>query len=440
MPEASSFERAYNNINLKSDIYIVGASTNLNLIPDLKYTQEINFIRYNMATEIELGHYYKYFDFETDYYSNFLFIGKNNKVIGKLDYSATQEELENMFNLTLASFEGIHKRKLIENTILTGETVSFDLSDYIYIEDGKSAQFSISGNSNPLAVTGNIGNGKLNLIKGEYTGSSKMTVQVKVPEKEIYFNMDFYVFSALGESEDFEYDLLTESNLPWDNDREEWIIAEDFSFTGNYSIRSGDIVDKLSTTLSLTINLENPDFISFAYRTSSEVGGDTLSFHVDNTLMNFSDPVSLWSGYNDWRVVTYNLRPGEHILKWTYSKNDFGSVGDDCVWLDAVVLPVNSVVGSGIENDKLPSSLDISNYPNPFNPDTTIDFSLNRASNVILSIYDMNGQIVEKIHEGFTQAGNYSHNFNGDNISSGIYYAVIKTENQQKVSKMILVK
>ncbi|MDA3839368.1 MAG: T9SS type A sorting domain-containing protein [Candidatus Delongbacteria bacterium] len=438
MPEASTFEKAYKNIDLNTDIYLVGASTNLNLIPDLKYTQEINFISYNMATEIELGHYQKYFEFETDYYSNFLFIGKNNKIIGKLGNAATQEEMENMFNLTLSSFEGIYQRESINNIILQDDVTLIDLNDYFYVEDGKNINFEIISNSNQLAVSGSSNNWELELLKGDYTGNSKLTLQIKVPDKEIAYTMDFYVFNSNGENEDFEYDKLTESTISWENDREPWLLTNETSFTGDQSIRSGYIVDHLSSSLSLTMNVAERDYISFAYKTSSEQDNDFLGFYINDVLMNYQD-LPLWSGLNDWRSVTYNLRPGIQTFTWTYSKNDFGSIGDDCVWMDALVLPASGIE-MDIENNELPSSIALSNYPNPFNPTTTINFSLNKSSIMELNIYDMTGSLVDKLHNGFTNAGKHSYEFNGNNLSSGIYYAVLKTEEQQKISKMILVK
>ena len=439
MPEASFFEKAYNNIPLNSQIYTVGTDTNINTPMYLKLIQDASYISYNMATEEELGHYSQYFNFKTEDYSNFLFIGKNNKVIGKLDYLSTQEQMENMFNLTLASFEGIFERDLFENIILYDDVTLFNFDDYFYIEEGKKLNFEIISNSNPIAISSTINNRILELHKEDYTGNSKIIIQVKVPEKDIAFNIEFYAFSSIGESEDFEYDIFTESIIPWENDREAWFLTDESSFVGDLSIRSGAITDDRETSLSLTMNIASQDYISFAYKTSSENDNDLLSFYVDSVLMNYQDASSLWSGINDWRVVTYNLRPGIRTFTWTYSKNYIGYSGDDCVWLDAIVLPA-SAVEADIENKLLPNSLTLTNYPNPFNPSTTINFSLDRSSIVELNVYDINGSLVDKLHSGFTNVGKYSFDFNGKNLSSGIYYAVLKTQDQQKISKMILVK
>ena len=439
MPEASLFERAYKNVPNNSNIYIVSAATNTNLDSDLKDVQDINFIDYNMATQDELGHYYQYFNFEDEYYSNFLFIGKNNKIIGKLDYNATQEEMQELFNLTLASFEGIHKKQSIPNIILHDNVTSFDLNDYLYIEDGKDVELEIISNSNTLAITGIVRNRTLELYKEDYTGSSLIIVQVKVPEKNIAFNMNFYAFNSIGISDNFEYPDITESLIPWENDTNKWFITDETSFVGTHSIRSGFITDSMETSLTLTLNVTSQDFISFAYKTSSESDHDILSFYVDSTLVNDQDTSSLWSGSNDWRVVTYNLRPGIRTFTWTYSKNYLGSISDDCVWLDAIVLPA-SAVETTVENMKLPTSLALSNYPNPFNPTTKIEFHLSNSQDIKLNVFDIQGRLVETLFKGYIEQGYQSFTFDAKHLSNGIYYAVLQTVNQQNITKMILLK
>lgn len=62
------------------------------------------------------------------------------------------------------------------------------------------------------------------------------------------------------------------------------------------------------------------------------------------------------------------------------------------------------------------------NYPNPFNPSTTIYFNIPSTSDVKLIIYDILGREVAKIVNGIKYAGNYSIQFNGIHLSSGIYF------------------
>ncbi|MBS1517951.1 MAG: T9SS type A sorting domain-containing protein, partial [Bacteroidetes bacterium] len=80
------------------------------------------------------------------------------------------------------------------------------------------------------------------------------------------------------------------------------------------------------------------------------------------------------------------------------------------------------------------------NYPNPFNPSTKIDFSLPKDGNVNVSVYDNSGKLVSVITNGFRTAGYYTVDFNGSNLSSGIYFYRIEYSGISKVLKMSLIK
>lgn len=95
-----------------------------------------------------------------------------------------------------------------------------------------------------------------------------------------------------------------------------------------------------------------------------------------------------------------------------------------------------------IENNGIiPSEFIISpNYPNPFNPSTTVIFSVPHLSNVRISIYDITGKEIAELENKQFQAGNYKIQWNASNISSGIYFFVFESEQITKVKKMILQK
>ena len=79
-------------------------------------------------------------------------------------------------------------------------------------------------------------------------------------------------------------------------------------------------------------------------------------------------------------------------------------------------------------------------YPNPFNPVTHIPFSLPKAANVKIEIYNLLGQQVATLLDDRKQAGYHSVSFNGSNLSSGIYLYRIQAGEFQQVRKMLLVK
>ena len=78
--------------------------------------------------------------------------------------------------------------------------------------------------------------------------------------------------------------------------------------------------------------------------------------------------------------------------------------------------------------------------PNPFNPTTTIDFSLPRESRVSLHVYDVAGRDVATLIEGVRPAGGQRAVFDGNGLGSGVYMAVLRAGDVHLVQRMLLVK
>jgi hypothetical protein len=80
------------------------------------------------------------------------------------------------------------------------------------------------------------------------------------------------------------------------------------------------------------------------------------------------------------------------------------------------------------------------NYPNPFNPATTIIFSVPKTSFITIKIYDILGREIKTLVNEEKSAGNYSVQFTGSNLSSGIYFYRLQSGNYSQTKKLILLK
>jgi len=78
------------------------------------------------------------------------------------------------------------------------------------------------------------------------------------------------------------------------------------------------------------------------------------------------------------------------------------------------------------------------NFPNPFNPSTTINYALNQSGIVTLKVYNLLGQEVRTLVNGFQNAGSYHATFNAQGLSSGIYFYRLQSQNSIQTRKMIL--
>ncbi len=80
------------------------------------------------------------------------------------------------------------------------------------------------------------------------------------------------------------------------------------------------------------------------------------------------------------------------------------------------------------------------NYPNPFNPKTTISFDLSESGLVSLKVYNRSGQLVKTLVNEFREAGKYSVDWVGMDIPSGVYFYRLSTKNYNKTMKAIIIK
>ena len=108
-------------------------------------------------------------------------------------------------------------------------------------------------------------------------------------------------------------------------------------------------------------------------------------------------------------------------------------------WSRLHMSPVTSV--KEIVGTEIPSSYGLSqNYPNPFNPTAKINFTIPKAGNVDLRVYNILGQQVAHLVNGFKNAGSYTVSWNASNLSSGIYIYSLEAGNFVISKKMALLK
>jgi len=82
----------------------------------------------------------------------------------------------------------------------------------------------------------------------------------------------------------------------------------------------------------------------------------------------------------------------------------------------------------------------LQNYPNPFNPSTTIRYGLPNRSRVTLAVSNTLGQQVLQLVNGEMEAGFHEVRFNGDGLSSGLYFYRMQAGSYVETKKLILTK
>jgi hypothetical protein len=110
-------------------------------------------------------------------------------------------------------------------------------------------------------------------------------------------------------------------------------------------------------------------------------------------------------------------------------------------WLWASLAGWNPLADVPEYNDAIPSGFILEqNYPNPFNPTTNIEFRIQRTEFSSLKIYDILGNEIAAMVEEYKTPGTYEIEFDGSELSSGIYFYKLKAGNFSDSKKMILLK
>lgn len=136
-----------------------------------------------------------------------------------------------------------------------------------------------------------------------------------------------------------------------------------------------------------------------------------------------------------------NLQNGTYYVSVQTIDNSYiGSAFSDEITFEIT----NGIVSN--DSDVVPMITRLNkNYPNPFNPETTISFDLNKNQKVKLEIYNIKGQKVKTLCNDNLQAGNHKYIWNGTDqnnrkVASGVYFAKMTSVSLSKTQKMILMK
>jgi agmatine/peptidylarginine deiminase len=177
-------------------------------------------------------------------------------------------------------------------------------------------------------------------------------------------------------------------------------------------------------------------------QTSSGVQQADLYWSTD-TSIGFNSIPMFSSGHDTFYADIPGQSPGSIIYYFISVKSNLRKT---------MMRPITAPAGSYQFPISLPTPLDSPiqhfipeivihpNYPNPFNPSTTIEFSLNFAAQVELGIYNSLGEKVTTLHKGRLRAGIHRFTWHAKNLGSGIYFYKITTQNFRKINKVMLLK
>lgn len=196
---------------------------------------------------------------------------------------------------------------------------------------------------------------------------------------------------------------------------------------------------------SLVIQIPNKPELNFPVSGMSLIS-DTVSFNwfsssplvtsyrfqlAEDSL--FTSPID--TIISDTSLALYNLESNKKFYWRVKANNQLG-------WSEYSNVETFSINLTSIDNDfDLIQNYSLSpNYPNPFNPTTTISYQLPKTGNVNIKVFDILGREVATLINEEKPAGSYNVEFNGSGLASGIYFYQIKSGEFIQTMKMILLK
>ncbi|MBI5060516.1 T9SS type A sorting domain-containing protein [candidate division KSB1 bacterium] len=143
--------------------------------------------------------------------------------------------------------------------------------------------------------------------------------------------------------------------------------------------------------------------------------------------------VSLTGQQFQWTVPQHLVSSSEYQVRVQSTSNpSFVSISQTFQLQQTVDVP-NEAAGGVPDEYSLEQ-----NFPNPFNPSTTIRFGVPMASEVIIEVFDVLGRKVETLRNGLVQPGVYSVVWNCSTCSSGLYFVQMQTRDKVALKKMLL--
>ncbi|MBN2281114.1 MAG: glycoside hydrolase family 3 C-terminal domain-containing protein [Candidatus Marinimicrobia bacterium] len=221
--------------------------------------------------------------------------------------------------------------------------------------------------------------------------------------------------------------------IPGKIEAEDWSQMEGVQTEGTTDIGGGVNVGWIDNNdwINYHCYVENSGTYKLNFRVAAQSNTGRLKFIVDGyEKFNLDLPVT--GGWQSWRTIshTVNLEEGEQTF-WIFAERG----GWNLNWIDF------ALIETGIEDNVAVNNYQLeNNYPNPFNPETTICYFIPQKSMVKLTVYDLTGKMVKPLVTKEQPAGHYTVNFNGDGLSSGIYFYRLETENFYQTKQMVLVR
>ena len=235
---------------------------------------------------------------------------------------------------------------------------------------------------------------------------------------------------------------------------EPWGLDNNYAYIGENSLCTAPGANYPSNmkgyaTFLETIDLTNAYNASFTFRTRHRLEKDFDFCYLQMSLNgNTWYPMDTFTGIqDDWILKEYKLNSylAQKVQIRLFFRSDIMNT-DEGFYIDDLRAYVSTPVESSVHKNQVkPLITQLRNYPNPFNAETFINFSISEPQIIELDVYNVMGQKVRSLAKEELSSGEHTIVWDGRNekgiiVGNGIYLYRLKTNNQSTSKRMILLK
>lgn len=282
-------------------------------------------------------------------------------------------------------------------------------------------------------ATGNIFTANSITFAFNNDGAANHGLEMAIPFSELGANssMSIQVFAFVVSSTGYFSDVTVPGNLTPGNLGNN----PDFSTLAGGPFHS-DPPSSLPVELTSFSATSNAGYIQLNWATASE---------INNSGFEIQRSININNENNTWSSIGFVKGHGTTNETSNYTFNDnIQNVNTKTISYRLKQMDFNgsfTISKSITVSNIIPTSMKLQqNYPNPFNPTTKISYSIPKSEFVSLKVYDVLGNEVASLVNNYKDAGDYSVDFNGTSLSSGIYFYRLQAGNNVFIKKMTLMK
>jgi len=388
-------------------------------------------------------------------------VGPNNmfQTAGVAGYNVYRKVNDGAFQLVGKANAG--ETSLTDQTVFNGVRYTYSVAPY----DTDNESVTVLENS-AMAIRNNAVAADGTPVLGLFGADSR------VDYDDFFIFADHFGLSAGAEAFEPAFDLSPNNQIDLDDF---FVFADNFGKTiqaagkvvptmaglnsdASFFLNAGLELPRVGEDMSVAVSLE--EFVEVkAYGLTVSYDADVLEFvgtSVEDNILGetqLATPQAIARGEGEVYIAAFGDVASEGNLGLGLIFRARTQIEDSYIEISSGAIQDG---GYGINQITTPASVRIetrpdvyalqNNYPNPFNPETTIKYQLPEAGEVTLEVYNMLGQVVNTLVSEYQTAGRYVYqwdatNSNGQSLSSGVYFYRINADGEfQSIKKMLLLK